>query len=85
MSNIDKSSKIIEKLIDNIDNSYIYKRLIDDIYYTISIIKNNKNINTIIKKLYKLSDTNVDNFNEFLKINDNLLHNYLFFKQNNHN
>jgi len=81
MSNIDKSSKIIEKLIDNIDNSYIYKRLIDDIYYTISIIKNNKNINTIRKDLYKLSDTNVDNFNEFLKINDNLLHNDLFFKR----
>ena len=82
LKNVSNTSKILNKLLTDIDNPYIYKRLVDDIYYTISIIKNNKNIKSIKKGVYKLSDTNVDNFNEFLKINDNLLHNDLFFKRN---
>ena len=82
LKNVSNTSKILNKLLTDIDNSYIYKRLVDDIYYTISIIKNNKNIKSIKKGLYKLSDTNIDNFNEFLKVNDNLLHNDLFFKRN---
>ena len=82
LKNVSNISKILNKLLTDIDNPYIYKRLVDDIYYTISIIKNNKNLKSIKKGLYKLSDTNIDNFNEFLKVNDNLLHNDLFFKRN---
>ena len=82
LNNVENTSKILNKLLTDIDNQYIYKRLVDDIYYKISIIKNNKNIKSIKKGLYKLSDTNIDNFNEFLKVNDNLLHNDLFFKRN---
>jgi hypothetical protein len=82
LNNVENTSKILEKLIEDINDSYIYKRLIDDIYYSISCIKNNKNTYRIRKNTFKLSDNNVDNFNEFILINNFLLHNDLFFKRN---
>ena len=82
LNNVENSSKIINKLTVDINNPYIYKRLIDDIYYTISCIKNNKHTYKIKKGLYKLSESNNKSFNEFLTINNFLCHDDLFFKRN---
>ena len=81
LNNVEHSSKILNKLTTDINSPYIYKRLIDDIYYTLSCIKNNKHTSKIKKGLYKLSDANNDSFNEFLTINNLLCHDDLFFKR----
>ena len=81
LNNVEHSSKILNKLTTDINNPYIYKRLIDDIFYTLSCIKNNKYTSKIKKGLYKLSDANNDSFNEFLTINNLLCHDDLFFKR----
>ena len=81
LNNVEHSSKILNKLATDINNPYIYKRLIDDIFYTLSCIKNNKHTSKIKKGLYKLSDANNDSFNEFLTINNLLCHDDLFFKR----
>jgi hypothetical protein len=86
INNIEDISLLIDKLTSDINNSYIYKRLIDDTYYIISRLKNgykSHNVYRDIKKnLYKLSDTNIDSYNEFKNINEFLLHNDLYFKRN---
>tara|TARA_B110000259_G_scaffold156065_1_gene177414 strand:- start:671 stop:2602 length:1932 start_codon:yes stop_codon:yes gene_type:complete len=81
LNNVEHSSKILNKLTTDINSPYIYKRLIDDIYYTLSCIKNNKHTSKIKKGLYKLSDENNNSFNEFLTINNLLCHDDLFFKR----
>ena len=83
LNNLENSSLILDKLTNDISDPYIYKRLIDDIYFTLSRLKNKfKNYYKIKKGLYKISETNTDSFNEYININDFLLHNDLFFKRN---
>ena len=43
LHNIEHSSILLEKLTEDIDDGYIYKRFIDDIYFTISRLKNKYN------------------------------------------
>ena len=83
LHNIEHSSILLEKLTEDIDDGYIYKRFIDDIYFTISRLKNKYNNYTDIRKnIYKLTDTNVEEFNKYININEFLLHDDLFFKRN---
>ena len=82
VNNIENSSLILDKLIQDIDDTYIYKRLIDDIFTTLSRLKNKyQRYNHIRKDLYKLSETNIDSFNEYIDINEFLLHDDLYFKR----
>ena len=80
LKSVTNISEIPKKIIEDIDeNNHIYKALIEDIYYTLSRIKNKKFSHSKIRKQWKISDTYQDNFNEYLDVNEFLLHNDLFF------
>lgn len=80
LNNIDNISLILNKLLEDINNNNIYNRFIGDLYYNLSRIKNKyKKYKYIRKGLWKMSDTSNDKFNNYLNMNDSLLHFDQFF------
>ena len=82
LNNIENTHLMIERLTEDINDNYIYKRFIDDMFFTISRLKNKyKTYNQIQKKSFKLSEINTVEYNKYIDVNEFLLHNDLFFQR----
>ena len=83
LNNIQNTHLILDKLTEDINDTYTYKRFVDDIYFTISRLKNKyRSYNLLKKNTYKLNETNINEYNKYIDVNEFLLHNDLFFQRN---
>jgi len=81
-NNIEKTYLLIDRLTEDIQDGYVYKRFIDDMFFTINRLKNKyRTYNLLKRKSFKLSDTNIDEYNKYIDINEFMLHNDLFFQR----
>jgi hypothetical protein len=73
----------MKKIIDKINDKNISDKMVNNIFYYLSVLKNNNkgDFNPNIKKdEWKMSESNIDDMKEHLSTNNLLLHNDIFFK-----
>lgn len=74
----------LNSILNKLDNKIINDKMINDIFYYLSFLKNtnNGNFNPVIKKkkTWKMSESKLEYISDYLSINTFLLHNEIFLR-----